>query len=191
MQFVSGAGGRPRTAGLRRLRTERRARGCAAPCRRRQDVCETGVQCATAISPLPVRNVNDRCTWRRNRWQVHAQGRADRAGRGCWRARWRRRRSHCALRINSPAAKGDVRDDMVQIIARRCRGAGVDLGVQVYPGASLFKPNEQWNAMVNGQLDIVVSARLRQRQGARIRRHDAGAWCAAYERAARLGNSSS
>jgi len=26
--------------------------------------------------------------------------------------------------------------------------------VQVYPGASLFKPNEQWNAMVSGQLDI-------------------------------------
>jgi TRAP-type C4-dicarboxylate transport system substrate-binding protein len=26
--------------------------------------------------------------------------------------------------------------------------------VQVYPGASLFKPNEQWNAMVNGQLDM-------------------------------------
>ena len=26
--------------------------------------------------------------------------------------------------------------------------------MQVYPGASLFKPNEQWNAMVNGQLDI-------------------------------------
>src|SRR5207342_1115271 len=28
------------------------------------------------------------------------------------------------------------------------------LDVQVYPGASLFKPNDQWNAMVNGQLDI-------------------------------------
>ena len=26
--------------------------------------------------------------------------------------------------------------------------------IQVYPGASLFKPKEQWNAMVNGQLDI-------------------------------------
>ncbi|MFL5155462.1 MAG: TRAP transporter substrate-binding protein DctP, partial [Microvirga sp.] len=30
----------------------------------------------------------------------------------------------------------------------------VGLGIQVYPGASLFKPNDQWNAMVNGQLDI-------------------------------------
>ena len=26
--------------------------------------------------------------------------------------------------------------------------------MQVYPGASLFKPNDQWNAMVNGQLDM-------------------------------------
>src|SRR6476469_3828745 len=44
-----------------------------------------------------------------------------------------------------PGGKGDARDEMVQIIAR---------DVQVYPGASLFKPNDQWNAMVNGQLDM-------------------------------------
>src|SRR5437899_11338641 len=53
-----------------------------------------------------------------------------------------------------PGGKGDVRDEMVQIIARDAKSAGVDLDIQVYPGASLFKPNEQWNAMVNGQLDI-------------------------------------
>src|SRR2546422_2644812 len=53
-----------------------------------------------------------------------------------------------------PGGKGDVRDEMVQIIARDAKSAGVDLEVQVYPGASLFKPNEQWNALVNGQLDI-------------------------------------
>ena len=53
-----------------------------------------------------------------------------------------------------PGGKGDVRDEMVQIIARDAKAAGVDLEIQVYPGASLFKPNEQWNAMVNGQLDI-------------------------------------
>ena len=34
------------------------------------------------------------------------------------------------------------------------KAANVGLDVQVYPGASLFKPNDQWNAMVNGQLDI-------------------------------------
>src|SRR3989440_5806037 len=53
-----------------------------------------------------------------------------------------------------PGGKGDVRDEMVQIIARDAKAAGVDLEIQVYPGASLFKPNEQWNALVNGQLDI-------------------------------------
>jgi TRAP-type C4-dicarboxylate transport system substrate-binding protein len=53
-----------------------------------------------------------------------------------------------------PGGKGDVRDEMVQIIAREAKAAGVDLDVQVYPGASLFKPNDQWNALVNGQLDI-------------------------------------
>jgi TRAP-type C4-dicarboxylate transport system substrate-binding protein len=53
-----------------------------------------------------------------------------------------------------PGGKGDARDEMVQIVAREAKAAGVDLDVQVYPGASLFKPNEQWNALVNGQLDI-------------------------------------
>jgi TRAP-type transport system periplasmic protein len=53
-----------------------------------------------------------------------------------------------------PGGRGDVRDEMVQIIARDAKAAGVDIEVQVYPGASLFKPNEQWNALVNGQLDI-------------------------------------
>jgi TRAP-type C4-dicarboxylate transport system substrate-binding protein len=53
-----------------------------------------------------------------------------------------------------PGGKGDVRDEMVQIIAREAKAAGVGLEVQVYPGASLFKPNEQWNALVRGQLDI-------------------------------------
>ena len=53
-----------------------------------------------------------------------------------------------------PGGKGDARDEMVQIIAREVAAANVGLEIQVYPGASLFKPNEQWNAMVRGQLDI-------------------------------------
>src|SRR5947208_12051135 len=53
-----------------------------------------------------------------------------------------------------PGGRGDVRDEMVQIVAREAKAANVDLDVQVYPGASLFKPNEQWNALINGQLDI-------------------------------------
>jgi TRAP-type C4-dicarboxylate transport system substrate-binding protein len=55
-----------------------------------------------------------------------------------------------------PGGKGDVRDDMVQMIAKEVKAANVGLDVQVYPGASLFKPKEQWNAMVNGQLDITL-----------------------------------
>jgi TRAP-type C4-dicarboxylate transport system substrate-binding protein len=53
-----------------------------------------------------------------------------------------------------PGGKGDVRDDMVQMIAKEAQAANVGLTVQVYPGASLFKPNQQWNALVDGQLDI-------------------------------------
>src|SRR6266581_8672085 len=53
-----------------------------------------------------------------------------------------------------PGGKGDVRDEMVQIIAREAKAANVGLEIQFYPGASLFKPNEQWNALVNGRLDV-------------------------------------
>ncbi|HVV63764.1 MAG TPA: TRAP transporter substrate-binding protein DctP [Pseudolabrys sp.] len=55
-----------------------------------------------------------------------------------------------------PGGKGDVRDDMVQMIAKEVKAANVGLDIQVYPGASLFKPNQQWNAMVTGQLDIAL-----------------------------------
>jgi len=55
-----------------------------------------------------------------------------------------------------PGGKGDVRDDMVQMIAKDAKAANVGLDIQVYPGASLFKPNDQWNAIVNGQLDITL-----------------------------------
>jgi TRAP-type transport system periplasmic protein len=55
-----------------------------------------------------------------------------------------------------PGGKGDVRDDMVQMIAKEAKAANVGLDVQVYPGASLFKPNDQWNATANGQLDITL-----------------------------------
>jgi TRAP-type C4-dicarboxylate transport system substrate-binding protein len=55
-----------------------------------------------------------------------------------------------------PGGKHDVRDDMVLMIAKEAHDANVGLNVQVYPGASLFKPKEQWNAMVNGQLDMAL-----------------------------------
>jgi TRAP-type C4-dicarboxylate transport system substrate-binding protein len=53
-----------------------------------------------------------------------------------------------------PGGKGDVRDEMVQIIAREVAAADVGLDVRIYPAASLFKPTQQWDAMVDGQLDI-------------------------------------
>ena len=53
-----------------------------------------------------------------------------------------------------PGGKGDVRDEMVQMIAEEVSKADVGLDIRVYPGASLFKPKQQWDAMVRGQLDI-------------------------------------
>jgi TRAP-type C4-dicarboxylate transport system substrate-binding protein len=53
-----------------------------------------------------------------------------------------------------PGGKGDVRDEMVQIIAKEVSKANVGLNIKVYPGKSLFKPKAQWQAMVKGQLDI-------------------------------------
>jgi TRAP-type C4-dicarboxylate transport system substrate-binding protein len=55
-----------------------------------------------------------------------------------------------------PGGKHDIRDDMVQMIAKEADDSKTGLTIQVYPGASLFKPNDQWNAMVNGQLDITL-----------------------------------
>ncbi|GGE95884.1 TRAP transporter substrate-binding protein DctP [Stappia taiwanensis] len=53
-----------------------------------------------------------------------------------------------------PGGKGDVRDEMVQILAREVAKANVGLEIKVYPGQSLFKAREQWGAMTKGQLDI-------------------------------------
>ncbi len=55
-----------------------------------------------------------------------------------------------------PGGKHDIRDDMVLMIAKEVKDANVGMNVQVYPGASLFKPKEQWNALVNGQLDMAL-----------------------------------
>jgi TRAP-type transport system periplasmic protein len=55
-----------------------------------------------------------------------------------------------------PGGKGDVRDDMVQMIAKEVKAANVGLDMQVYPGASLFKADQQWNAIVSGQLDVTL-----------------------------------
>jgi len=53
-----------------------------------------------------------------------------------------------------PGGKGDVRDEMVQLMAKEVADADVDLKIQVYPGESLFKAKEQWSALVRGRLDM-------------------------------------
>ncbi|MFN7025544.1 MAG: TRAP transporter substrate-binding protein DctP [Pseudorhizobium sp.] len=53
-----------------------------------------------------------------------------------------------------PGGKGDIRDEMVQMIARDVKAADVDLEIQIFPGSSLYKPNDQWNAVTRGLLDM-------------------------------------
>ena len=53
-----------------------------------------------------------------------------------------------------PGGKGDVRDEMVQMIAREVKAAKVGLEIRVYPGSSLVKAKEQWRAMLKGQIDM-------------------------------------
>ena len=55
-----------------------------------------------------------------------------------------------------PGGKGDVRDEMVQIIAKEVEKANVGLKIQVYPGQSLVKAKEQWGAIVKGQIDMTA-----------------------------------
>jgi len=55
-----------------------------------------------------------------------------------------------------PGGKGDIRDEMVQMIARHMEQANVGVSIKVYPGKSLFKPKEQWGAMTKGKLDITA-----------------------------------
>lgn len=53
-----------------------------------------------------------------------------------------------------PGGQGDVRDIMVQTIADELEKADVGVSIQIFPNASLYKPTEQWGALVNGQLDM-------------------------------------
>jgi TRAP-type C4-dicarboxylate transport system substrate-binding protein len=55
-----------------------------------------------------------------------------------------------------PGGKGDIRDEMVQIIARHMEEKNNGVKIKVYPGKSLFKPKEQWGAMTKGRLDITA-----------------------------------
>lgn len=55
-----------------------------------------------------------------------------------------------------PGGKGDIRDEMVQMIARDVNKANLGIQIRVYPGKSLYKPKEQWGAMTKGELDMTA-----------------------------------
>jgi len=55
-----------------------------------------------------------------------------------------------------PGGKGDVRDEMVQMIARDVAAANVGMTIKVFPGSSLVKAQEQWKAMLSGQIDMTA-----------------------------------
>ncbi|HKJ94685.1 MAG TPA: TRAP transporter substrate-binding protein DctP [Gammaproteobacteria bacterium] len=55
-----------------------------------------------------------------------------------------------------PGGKGDIRDEMVRVVAREVEKADVGLKIRIYPAQSLFKAKEQWGALVRGRLDMTA-----------------------------------
>lgn len=53
-----------------------------------------------------------------------------------------------------PGGQGDVRDEMLQMIARDVNAAKLGLEIRVFPNATLVKATEQWDGMLSGQIDI-------------------------------------
>ena len=51
---------------------------------------------------------------------------------------------------------GDVRDEMVQIIAREASADDVGINVRVFPGEGLLKARDQWAALVAGRVDMIA-----------------------------------
>lgn len=55
-----------------------------------------------------------------------------------------------------PGGGKDVRDQMVRILAEDLENANVGLKIKIYPSKSLYKPKEQWPALVKGRLDMTA-----------------------------------
>ncbi len=55
-----------------------------------------------------------------------------------------------------PSGTGDFRDEMFQIIADELKAADVGIEIKVYPGSSLVKPRDQWNALAKKQIDLTL-----------------------------------
>lgn len=60
------------------------------------------------------------------------------------------------LRVSHQWSTNDVRHKIVEIVAEEVKKADVDLELQIFPNASLFKPNDQWTPLTRGQLDMAV-----------------------------------
>ncbi|MDX1604837.1 MAG: TRAP transporter substrate-binding protein DctP [Candidatus Competibacterales bacterium] len=60
------------------------------------------------------------------------------------------------LKASHQWPQDDVRGRMVEIIKDSVEAADIGLDVRIYPSGSLFKPRQQWDAMVQGQLDITA-----------------------------------
>ena len=55
-----------------------------------------------------------------------------------------------------PGGIGDIRDEMVQMIADNVNSSNLGIEIRVYPSQSLFKAADQWSAMVRGRVDIIA-----------------------------------
>lgn len=55
-----------------------------------------------------------------------------------------------------PGGIGDLRDEMVRLVAREVEAADVGLTIRIFPAQSLFRAREQWRALTTGQLDMSV-----------------------------------
>lgn len=60
------------------------------------------------------------------------------------------------LKASHQWPKGDMRDQMVRMIANYMKDNDTGVNIRVYPGKSLFKPKEQWSALTKGKLDITA-----------------------------------
>ncbi|WP_142846762.1 TRAP transporter substrate-binding protein DctP [Telmatospirillum sp. J64-1] len=60
------------------------------------------------------------------------------------------------LRVSHQWSTNDVRHKIVEIVAEEVKNADVGLELQIFPNASLFKPNDQWTPLTRGQLEMAV-----------------------------------
>ena len=60
------------------------------------------------------------------------------------------------LKLSHQWATGDVRHQVAQMVADEVAAADVDLTIEIFPSASLFKATEQYRPLSRGQLDMTV-----------------------------------